>query len=477
MLKGTIPMGTVSEERNATRGFFKRVALIFTVLLLFTSISVFFFVYKPLHTQLRASITNNFIQNSVMRYQSFDYMMELSEQSAKSIASRPVLNETMFNYLEGQLNLDEVVSFIQPKYNEIMDPIDYLVKAERIMDDVVVATVDTGLSQGFSCAIGQDLIYSDNLQKVFCLEADHTHYELMSPIFYYDDIVGYDHLLFCLSKQIEIFAGENLSSQVISTSDYDSLLAGADNIVAKDSHILAFRADGYYHFTPVADDFYFVTRQDREDLLEAIHELSLQNVTAGTAIILVNLFIMYYFIGKYARDRITIYQRSHDTLSRKLAESSLDPMTQLPLRRYGEDQLAESFAEYTETGVSPAILMFDIDYLKEINDSYGHAVGDDVIAAVAQAVAESVRKEDLLYRWGGDEFIGIIIGLKRLHLDFFKNKLVVAVDKVAIEANGNMIRPTVSIGISYFEKSDYSYHDAVRRADEAMYQLKFQKKV
>lgn len=472
MLKNTVTTVGTNNNRNMAREFFKRTAFVFILLLIFTALSVFSFLYKPLQLQLSNSLLDNYVQNSLISYHSFENMVELSEQGAKSVANRSLIRDAMIDYKDGDLTLSELKDYILPKYKDAIEPLNFLVKAERVMDGVVIASVQADHYLDFDCKNETMLTYSDQIERTFCIDNLHTHYELTIPVYYHEQVIGHDHLFFCLSKNIEIFSGDGLCSKVISSDDYQKLVATADSIKAIDSQYVLYGDGTYYHIMKLIDEFYFMTMQDKENLFKIEDQLSHQAIIVGSAIILIDLLLIYYFVGLYAREQITVYKSSTETLSRKLVESSLDPMTKLPLRRYGEDELANAFAEFQVSGQSPAILMFDIDYLKEINDSFGHAIGDQVIAEVAQAVANTVRKEDLLYRWGGDEFIGIINGLKRLHIDFFKNKLTVAVDKVEIMAKDKLIRPRISIGIAYFEKNDYNYHDAVRRADEEMYERK-----
>ncbi|MFA7533238.1 MAG: GGDEF domain-containing protein [Tissierellaceae bacterium] len=138
--------------------------------------------------------------------------------------------------------------------------------------------------------------------------------------------------------------------------------------------------------------------------------------------------------------------------------------------------LTDAFSEFKIKGVSPAIMMFDIDNLKDINDSYGHFAGDQVLKQKVDMVKKNIRKGDTLFRWGGDEFIGILKDLEKNSVRPFSRKILEAVSEAKVDLGAEQIGATISMGISYFREEDTSFVDALNRADEAMYKSKSQGK-
>ena len=102
----------------------------------------------------------------------------------------------------------------------------------------------------------------------------------------------------------------------------------------------------------------------------------------------------------------------HDALldaNRRLAAQALtDDLTGLPNRRHGAHELERAVALAVRHGHALALARVDIDHFKGINDTHGHAAGDEVLAEVARRLAEAVRGGDELARWGGDEFVAIL---------------------------------------------------------------------
>ena len=91
-----------------------------------------------------------------------------------------------------------------------------------------------------------------------------------------------------------------------------------------------------------------------------------------------------------------------------MAEARTDALTNLPNRRALDDELKTRFAEWLRERRPLAVMVIDIDHFKKINDQYGHLMGDEVLAGIAQSLAKSLREKDFLARYGGEEFFAIL---------------------------------------------------------------------
>jgi diguanylate cyclase (GGDEF)-like protein len=163
----------------------------------------------------------------------------------------------------------------------------------------------------------------------------------------------------------------------------------------------------------------------------------------------------------------------HHAAKRQLeSEVNHDPLTKAYSRRYGDKELNRAFKEFKQTGISPCIMLFDLDYFKKINDTYGHAVGDLVLIEIVNCMNRFIRRSDKLIRWGGDEFIAIFNGLQKENAYYFGEKLLTVASAIKVWVGEEIIYPTISIGVSYFEVNDLDYTEALKRADDALYQSK-----
>jgi diguanylate cyclase (GGDEF)-like protein/PAS domain S-box-containing protein len=152
--------------------------------------------------------------------------------------------------------------------------------------------------------------------------------------------------------------------------------------------------------------------------------------------------------------------------------ANYDPLTGLPNRALLRDRLEQAIRIGQRTGNLVAVLFIDLDQFKEVNDSLGHASGDELLKLVATRLKEVCRKEDTFGRLGGDEFLVIAHRLPSAEAaSVLANKLVVGLDQ-PFELNGREIYVGGSIGISLFPRDATDAGTMIKNSDVAMYQAK-----
>ena len=171
--------------------------------------------------------------------------------------------------------------------------------------------------------------------------------------------------------------------------------------------------------------------------------------------------------------------RRVETLQKKLAEmeveSTLDPLTKVGNRRRFQTALTRLVTNVHESGGQLSLAMIDVDHFKQINDTHGHPIGDRVLLAVAQCIANGVRVSDVVARYGGEEFAVLLPNAAAGEVEArFKQLLLdIAASSYEYDALGRTekVRFTVSCGIVEIEPGENE--DAlVKRADEALYEAK-----
>lgn len=151
----------------------------------------------------------------------------------------------------------------------------------------------------------------------------------------------------------------------------------------------------------------------------------------------------------------------------KLART--DALTGLANRMHIGERLAEEFARFKRSKVPYSVLMLDVDFFKRINDTYGHAIGDDVLKHVASILAATVRKTDFVGRHGGEEFLSILPMTDSTAAMMVAEKIRRTIESTSKASVGNL---TVSIGVQEVQENDIDEDVAVTRADEYMYRAK-----
>ncbi len=148
-----------------------------------------------------------------------------------------------------------------------------------------------------------------------------------------------------------------------------------------------------------------------------------------------------------------------------------DSMTQLLNRAELLARISGVLAKRPRTGVNAGILFIDLDGLKPVNDTYGHAVGDEVIVTVARRIRERIRSDDVLARFGGDEFVLV---LPAIHTADDAARIAGVLHRAVqqpMEIEDFTITVTVSIGIAVVGAGEPA-DEALRRADAALYRAK-----
>lgn len=154
-----------------------------------------------------------------------------------------------------------------------------------------------------------------------------------------------------------------------------------------------------------------------------------------------------------------------------------DELTKLPNRRLFLDRLNEEITVARRNSISIAVLYMDLDKFKSINDSLGHAVGDELLKQVANRIKDQIRLEDTVSRFGGDEFVVLLKELSNSpEVAANQSQLVAEKIRTAFDHSFNIaqhkISVTLSIGISLFSAENNTAADLLKQADTAMYLAK-----
>ncbi len=149
----------------------------------------------------------------------------------------------------------------------------------------------------------------------------------------------------------------------------------------------------------------------------------------------------------------------------------LDPLTQLANRRYIEMNLHSRLEELRRYQWPFGILFLDIDHFKLINDTCGHAMGDEILRMVARTFTANMRTSDIVGRWGGEEFVAIVRNIDYQNLYNFAERLRILVAESHLIKESAVIQVTISIG-GTLACADDTVESLLQRADQLMYQSK-----
>ena len=176
-------------------------------------------------------------------------------------------------------------------------------------------------------------------------------------------------------------------------------------------------------------------------------------------------------IGEYAALRLANLK-----LKEKLQDQSIrDPLTGLYNRRFLETTLEQQLRNFNEgqDGIGIGIVMADIDGFKLFNDTFGHEAGDHVLREIGALLRRCVRTEDIVCRYGGEEFLAVIPESSPESVMERAELMRIAISKLELDHAGRPLgKITASFGISFAQNNELSSDTLLRRADEALYVAK-----
>ncbi len=152
-------------------------------------------------------------------------------------------------------------------------------------------------------------------------------------------------------------------------------------------------------------------------------------------------------------------------------DNMLDPVTGLPARRFGELHLETLMRSVAEGVTSLGVLYIDADHFKDVNDTFGHRTGDDVLRMVGQSLANGLRRGDIPVRWGGEEFLALLPGADQTGLHATAERVRMLAENSWIQKGEVQARVTVSVGATMAIPTETAA-DLVDRADRFMYASK-----
>ena len=207
-------------------------------------------------------------------------------------------------------------------------------------------------------------------------------------------------------------------------------------------------------------------------LEQSLHE-SLKTTAAALALVMILALGLAVGLSRWLSRRFALYRHDIATSQERLrlwAES--DPLTRLPNRARLRARLDEALARAEREGLQLALLFIDLDRFKNINDSLGHAVGDELLVQVARRLTRALRASDIVSRLGGDEFVVLLESLSQTEqaalvagnlLQATSGQYAVAEHELAI---------TMSIGIAVYPADGRDAETLLKNADAAMYHAK-----
>ncbi len=175
------------------------------------------------------------------------------------------------------------------------------------------------------------------------------------------------------------------------------------------------------------------------------------------------LIIAIIFMGKYRM------KKKHSIEMEKIAKT--DPLTQLPNRRAVLEQINYEVVRFRRSAEPFTIIISDIDDFKYINDTYGHDAGDKVLITLSNLIKDTIRKQDICARWGGEEFLFLLPETDNKGSKIISEKIRKRIEKEKIDYKDSTLSITMTFGICTFSE-ELTADECITQADKALYEGK-----
>jgi diguanylate cyclase (GGDEF)-like protein/PAS domain S-box-containing protein len=174
-----------------------------------------------------------------------------------------------------------------------------------------------------------------------------------------------------------------------------------------------------------------------------------------------------------ASNRLRIQIKEIESLQEELHEQAIrDPLTGLFNRRFFHESMEREFARALRNTSPIGLCMADIDHFKKINDTYGHKAGDITLQTLADIFRKQTRLEDIVCRYGGEEFIVMLPGVNLETVSQRAEEWRKSFEDTNIKFNGQVISATLSLGVVAFPQNGKTVDDLLIKVDEALYKSK-----
>ncbi|MDP2821847.1 MAG: GGDEF domain-containing protein, partial [Sulfuritalea sp.] len=181
--------------------------------------------------------------------------------------------------------------------------------------------------------------------------------------------------------------------------------------------------------------------------------------------------LMVPFVAVYLREAGPVLEARR--LMEHLRENALrDPMTGLYNRRFLEEYVGALVGGTQRRKSAFSVLMLDLDFFKQVNDTHGHEAGDKVLKTLADILVRDVRSSDMAVRYGGEEFLLVLMDTGADGAMKVAEKIRGAVEATKVPVPGGILQKTISIGVAEYPSDSDTFWQVVKFADVALYKAK-----
>lgn len=286
-----------------------------------------------------------------------------------------------------------------------------------------------------------------------------------------------------LKEQYEIFTADNGNAALMVAEEalpdlilMDVIMPGMDG----------FTACSMLKNNPKTADIpvIFITAQNNaEDIVRGFNAGGVDYLTKPLNHLELNVRVKTHIELKKSREELMRYTQQMEELIKEINQKNeqlkeaydnisraamTDLLTGLPNRRYMIEKIKDEMARFKRYGRVFSFILGDIDFFKKINDRFGHECGDYVLKAIAELMKSKLREQDIVCRWGGEEFLLLLPETDLNGALAIAERLRKGIEALKMVYEGSSVKVTITMGVAVFSK-DSGVDEAIKKADDALY--------
>ena len=249
---------------------------------------------------------------------------------------------------------------------------------------------------------------------------------------------------------------------------YDAAIFGYVIVLLVSGYLLGWKVAFAYALTSIAA-LWWLAYQETAKIFAPVVDMPYERARYLTVIFIEISFVVYFLITTLTKE-ITERKRAQDELN-KLART--DALTGLFNRRYFFELAEKEFIKSVRYERPLSVIILDLDLFKDINDTYGHLVGDQVLIHIGKLLQKTSRAPDISARYGGEEFIMLLTETDCARAKIFSDRLRKLVEETPVQCENKSISLTVSIGVAGKQnKGEETLEILISKADQSLYKAK-----
>lgn len=418
--------------------------IIFTIIVLI--IFFYFGVFSPLKTELEASLNQNFENSVSITEINVENKLSRYIEGAESLSSRTMIRNQLANYKEGNTSLQELKNYTQAKYSDGAKVLDNIVAAFRVSEEIVIASWGKTERNIF-----KDNIDYDNQTTEIKILNDEGLIVINSVIKTDNDKLGQDIVIFDFKALMNEINKQKIDYQIIYSEDKVEDFE-TKNLIRNYRRLLN-------------TNYWLKSEISKDELYYNLNNLSFK-IIGGFLILLLITAVAFYKVLTISSKRI-IFQLQEKV--EKITEiSETDDMLGIYNRSKLFNGLESEIYRSKRYKNNLSVIMFDIDKFKDVNDNYGHLVGDKILIKITEIIKKEIREIDLFARYGGDEFIILNPETKLNNTVELAERLRKKIENADFFEVKNV---SCSFGVAELKTED-NIDSLLKRLDDALYKAK-----